>query len=93
MQRTTRLACLSLLTLDPRLLAYARMPVPAAVAAAWFKYELSPITVQLTEEREPLTSFIVSVCAVVGGVFTVMGLVDAVVHHTSRKLALMRKLR
>eukprot|EP01043_Picozoa_sp_COSAG02_P059990 COSAG02_NODE_7749_length_2863_cov_1.125543_2_plen_64_part_00 len=63
------------------------------MAAAWFKYELSPITVQLTEEREPVSSFMVSVCAVVGGVFTVMGIVDAVVHHTSRKLALMRKQR
>lgn len=52
------------------------------MAAVWLQYELSPITVELTEYRSPVTHFLVSVCAVVGGIFTVMGLVDGVVHQT-----------
>ena len=52
------------------------------MAAAWFKYDVGPITVQLSEYRDPLSHFVVSLCAIVGGVFTVLGLVDAVVHQT-----------
>ena len=36
----------------------------------------------MVEYRSPLTHFLVSICAVVGGVFTVMGLVDWLVHLT-----------
>ena len=51
------------------------------MAAVWLQYELSPITVELSERRQPLSHFVVSICAVVGGVFTVMGLVDGLVHQ------------
>jgi hypothetical protein len=61
------------------------------LAAAWFKYDVTPITVKLTEHRDPFTHFVVSVCAVVGGVFTVLGLVDAVVHQAYIKV--LRKVQ
>lgn len=45
--------------------------------AIWFKYELTPITVKYTEVKEPLYSFLTSVCAIVGGTFTVAGILDS----------------
>jgi hypothetical protein len=42
----------------------------------YFNYEVSPIQAHFEEKRGKHLSFITSVCAIVGGVFTVMGLVD-----------------
>ncbi|KHN84426.1 Endoplasmic reticulum-Golgi intermediate compartment protein 1 [Toxocara canis] len=47
------------------------------IPAIWFKYELQPITVKYTERRQPLYAFLTSVCAVVGGTFTVAGIFDS----------------
>uniref|UniRef100_A0A0R3QV60 Endoplasmic reticulum-Golgi intermediate compartment protein 1 n=1 Tax=Brugia timori TaxID=42155 RepID=A0A0R3QV60_9BILA len=53
--------------------------------ALWFRYELQPITIKYTERRQPFYTFITSIeyeykfqiCAVVGGTFTVAGIIDA----------------
>ncbi|XP_039257669.1 endoplasmic reticulum-Golgi intermediate compartment protein 1-like [Styela clava] len=47
--------------------------------AIWFKYELTPITVKYTEKRQPFYHFITMVCAIIGGTFTVAGIVDSFV--------------
>ena len=47
----------------------------------FFFYDLSPIKVELTERRHSILHFITSVCAIVGGLFTVSGIVDATVYH------------
>jgi len=44
-------------------------------------YDLSPIMCTYTESHPSLTTFLTSVCAIVGGVFTVAGLVDRVVYR------------
>ena len=46
--------------------------------AVWFRYELTPITIKYTERRQPLYHFITMVCAVIGGTFTVAGIIDSV---------------
>eukprot|EP00004_Rigifila_ramosa_P013105 TRINITY_DN2886_c0_g1_i2.p2 TRINITY_DN2886_c0_g1~~TRINITY_DN2886_c0_g1_i2.p2 ORF type:complete len:127 (-),score=22.44 TRINITY_DN2886_c0_g1_i2:86-466(-) len=48
-------------------------------------YDLSPIMVVTTEHRSPLSHFLASVCAIVGGVFTVSSIVDSIVYHTTKK--------
>lgn len=48
------------------------------------RYDLSPITVQYTEIKQSLPHFLTSLCAIVGGVFTVFSLVDSAVHHVLR---------
>lgn len=53
----------------------------------FFIFELSPLTVQLSESSRSFAEFVTSLMAIVGGVFTVAGLVDAGVYHTSRSLA------
>ena len=48
--------------------------------AVYFHYELSPIMAKRTETRKSYSSFLTSLCAVVGGVFTVAGMVDSALH-------------
>jgi len=52
----------------------------------FFMYELSPIMVKFTEERKSFTHFLTGVCAIIGGVFTVAGIIDAMVYHSLRTL-------
>lgn len=60
--------------------------------AASFTYDLSPLSVVTTESYPPLYRFVTSLCAIVGGVFTVLGLVDSIVYKglktVQRKAAL-----
>ncbi|KAF8767404.1 endoplasmic reticulum-Golgi intermediate compartment protein 1-like isoform X2 [Argiope bruennichi] len=51
--------------------------------AIWFRYDLTPITVKYTESRPPLYSFLTTVCAIVGGTFTVAGIIDSMVFSAS----------
>ena len=46
----------------------------------------SPMMVQLTEHRRSFTHFLTGVCAIVGGVFTVAGMVDGMLYHSTRAL-------
>lgn len=47
------------------------------VPAIWFRYDLNPITVKYHESRPPLYHFLTTVCAIVGGTFTVAGIIDS----------------
>ncbi|KAJ1824719.1 ER-derived vesicles protein erv46 [Coemansia sp. RSA 2671] len=52
-------------------------------------FDISPMRVIYTEHKRSLPSFLTSVCAIVGGIFTVARLVDGFVFRTER--ALQRK--
>jgi hypothetical protein len=47
----------------------------------FFFFDFSPIKVKLTEEKMSLGSFLTSACAIIGGVFTVSGLIDSFYYH------------
>jgi len=47
-------------------------------------YDISPIMVKFTEKRPSFTYFLTSLCAIVGGVFTVAGIVDSVLYNFGR---------
>ena len=53
----------------------------------YFYYEISPVQAAFEEKRSTrtLARFVTSVCAIVGGLFTVMGLVEKVVGSMSRR--------
>lgn len=55
----------------------------------YFRYDFSPVTVRYQEAAESFSHFMVQICAVIGGIFTVAGLVDSVLHksivHLARK--------
>lgn len=50
-----------------------------------FEYDFSPIMVRYTESRKSLFEFITSVCAIVGGIYTVSGLLVRGLASVSRK--------
>ena len=45
--------------------------------AIWFRYDLTPITVKYTNKRKPIYHFLTTISAIVGGVFTVAGIIDS----------------
>ena len=45
-------------------------------------YELSPIMVKFKESRESFSHFLTQLCAILGGIFTVAGIVDRVVYKS-----------
>jgi thiol-disulfide isomerase/thioredoxin len=51
-----------------------------------FRYDLSPISIVVSEDPMPMYQFLTSTCAIVGGVFTVIGLLENIIHHTSKQL-------
>ncbi|KAH1103906.1 hypothetical protein AAZX31_13G271500 [Glycine max] len=59
------------------------------IPVAKFHLELSPMQVLITENQKSFSHFITNVCAIVGGIFTVAGIMDAILHNTIR---LMKKV-
>ncbi|KAF9533245.1 Sec1-like protein [Crepidotus variabilis] len=53
---------------------------------AFFNFEISPILIVHTEQRQTFSHFLTSTCAIVGGVLTVASLVDSVLFATGRAL-------
>ncbi|CAF4003799.1 unnamed protein product [Adineta steineri] len=53
------------------------------IPAIWFRYDLIPITVKYTEHRQKFYTFITSICAVVGGSFTVASIIDSLIFTAS----------
>lgn len=51
-----------------------------SIPTAKFSYDLSPIQIVVREEERQWYTFITSTCAIVGGVFTVAGILDAMVY-------------
>ncbi|XP_066913255.1 endoplasmic reticulum-Golgi intermediate compartment protein 1-like [Clytia hemisphaerica] len=62
--------------------------------AIWFKYDFNPITIQYTEQRQPFYHFITMFCAIIGGTFTVAGIIDTIIYtaHNIIKKAEIGKL-
>lgn len=56
----------------------------------FLSYELSPMMIRYTEKNRSFLHFLTSVCAIIGGIFTVAGLVDSAIYHGGR--ALQRKI-
>jgi hypothetical protein len=57
-----------------------------SLPGVFFFYDLSPIKVKFTERRTSFFHFLTNVCAIVGGVFTVAGIIDAFVYHGQRAI-------
>ena len=56
---------------------------------AAFHYDISPVMVVMQDETQSFSSFVTKICAVIGGIYTVVGLFDNVVYHTGRTLKKM----
>jgi hypothetical protein len=49
---------------------------PIAIPGVFIVYEISPMRVRIEEHRKPFTHFLTNLCAIIGGVYTVAGLID-----------------
>ena len=48
----------------------------------YFRYDISPITVEYKQYKETFLNFFINICAILGGVFTVTGIIDAIIHKS-----------
>lgn len=46
----------------------------------------SPLMVKFTQKENSFSHFLVNVCGIIGGIFTVAGLVDGVLHKVERQI-------
>jgi len=51
----------------------------------YFHYEVSPIQASIEEKKRSFMHFITKVCAIVGGAFTLMSLVDLLLSYAMKK--------
>ena len=47
-----------------------------------FRYDLSPITVEYKLYKDTILNFLINIFAILGGVFTVTGIIDAIIHKS-----------
>lgn len=59
--------------------------------AIYFRFEISPITANYYQYRDEFSHFFVQLCAIVGGIFAVTGILDGIVHKSV--LYLLKKSR
>ncbi|XP_072953574.1 uncharacterized protein [Typha angustifolia] len=56
------------------------------IPGVFFFYDLSPIKVMFAEGHVSFLHFLTNVCAIVGGIFTVSGILDSLVYHSQRAI-------
>lgn len=54
----------------------------SGMPGVFFQYEFSPLMVKYTQKDRSLGHFLTNVCAIIGGVFTVAGLIDSFLYHS-----------
>ncbi|XAR48570.1 hypothetical protein NMG60_11031436 [Bertholletia excelsa] len=57
-----------------------------SLPGVFFFYDLSPIKVTFREEHTSFLHFLTNVCAIIGGVFTVSGILDSFIYHGQRAI-------
>lgn len=58
----------------------------SAMPGVFFSYELSPLMVKYTERSNSFSHFLVNICGIIGGIFTVASLLDGILHKVERKI-------
>mmetsp|Transcript_74932 Transcript_74932/g.242293 ORF Transcript_74932/g.242293 Transcript_74932/m.242293 type:complete len:364 (+) Transcript_74932:62-1153(+) len=58
----------------------------AGLPGVFLVYEFTPFMVQKIEKTVPLSHFLTSVCAIIGGTFTVAGMIDALLYRGLRQV-------
>ncbi|GKC08166.1 endoplasmic reticulum-Golgi intermediate compartment protein 3-like protein [Tanacetum coccineum] len=63
-----------------------------ALPGVFFFYDLSAIKVTYTETHPSFLHFLTNLCAIVGGIFTVAGILDSFIYHGQRALKKKRDI-
>ncbi|CAA7392996.1 unnamed protein product [Spirodela intermedia] len=56
------------------------------VPGIFFYYDFSPIKVIFTEENASILHFLTNLCAIIGGIFTISGIIDTFVYYGQRAI-------
>ncbi|KAJ9562614.1 hypothetical protein OSB04_007774 [Centaurea solstitialis] len=64
--------------------AHSSLMHALSIPVVKFHIEPSPMQVLITENSKSFSHFITNVCAIIGGVFTVAGILDSILHNTLR---------
>ncbi|KAI9193660.1 endoplasmic reticulum vesicle transporter-domain-containing protein [Polychytrium aggregatum] len=64
--------------------AKAGMPQQGYLPGVFFNYDISPMLITYVEYQKPFAHFLTDVCAIVGGIFTVAGIVDSFVYKAEK---------
>ncbi|XP_031261995.1 protein disulfide-isomerase 5-3-like [Pistacia vera] len=83
---TTRFSTEHKLVEEYEYTAHSSLTQTVYIPVAKFHFELSPMQVLITENHKSFSHFITNVCAIIGGVFTVAGILDAILHNTIRMM-------
>ncbi|XP_044507286.1 protein disulfide-isomerase 5-3-like isoform X2 [Mangifera indica] len=83
---TTRFSSEHKLVEEYEYTAHSSLTQTVYMPVAKFHFEPSPMQVLITENRKSFSHFITNVCAIIGGVFTVAGILDSVFHNTMRMM-------
>lgn len=57
-----------------------------SIPGVFFVYEMSPIAVTLRETSTSMFGFLTRLCAIIGGLVAVAGLVDGLLYHSSQRI-------
>nr|CCA20033.1 thioredoxinlike protein putative [Albugo laibachii Nc14] len=60
--------------------------------AALFTFDISPLVIQMSSDSTPFYRFLTSLCAIVGGMVTIIGFVDAGAYHAMNSIKRKRQL-
>ncbi|GMJ01495.1 PROTEIN DISULFIDE ISOMERASE 12, PDI-like 5-3, ARABIDOPSIS THALIANA PROTEIN DISULFIDE ISOMERASE 12 [Hibiscus trionum] len=69
--------------------AHSSLSQSVDIPVAKFHFELSPMQVLIIENPKSFSHFLTNLCAIIGGVFTVAGILDSIFYNTIR---LMKKI-
>jgi hypothetical protein len=58
----------------------------SGLPGVYFVYVFTPFMVQKIEKPQPLSHFLVSICAIIGGVFTVASMIDSALYKSYKHL-------
>lgn len=50
--------------------------------AVYFRFDMSPVTVRYWQYKQNIWHFLIQICAIVGGIFSVTGIIDALIHKS-----------
>ncbi|KAJ9051301.1 ER-derived vesicles protein erv46 [Entomophthora muscae] len=64
-----------------------RLEEASALPGVFFKFDISPMLVTMTQYRRSFVSFLIDLCAIIGGVATVAGIIDSMAYKAERALS------
>jgi hypothetical protein len=54
------------------------------IPTIFFRYDISPILIRIRQYKQGFFHFFIQICAIVGGIFTVMGILDNLLHKLTK---------